>query len=90
MPDTKEVPDLEVKPLPESVWGQLAAPEDGAPWQPDDSDGRTLFDTPHSEDNTVLVVFPQARCEQWRSQALAHVFSEGDNRKYLGQVVKGP
>ena len=90
MPDTTEAPDLEIKPLPESVWGQLAAPENGAAWQPDDAEGRTLFDTPHSEDNTVLVVFPQARCEQWRSQALAHVFSEGDTRKYLGQVVKGP
>jgi DNA helicase HerA-like ATPase len=85
-------PDLKLRELPESVEHELtsAATFAAAPWGPDEADGRTLFDTPQSEDGTVLAVFPQDRFERWRSQCLAHVHSTEDGRKYLAQVVRGP
>jgi DNA helicase HerA-like ATPase len=84
-------PELTLRPLPENVEHELsAATFDSPPWGPDDGDGRTLFDTPQSEDGTVLVVFPQARFERWRAQALAHIESRADGRTYLAQVVRGP
>jgi DNA helicase HerA-like ATPase len=85
-------PELTLRTLPEAVEHELssAATFANPPWSPDDSDGRTLFDTPQSEDGTVLAVFPQARFERWRSQALAHVHSAEDDRTYLAQVVRGP
>jgi DNA helicase HerA-like ATPase len=70
---------------------ELESPPDRTvPWESDDSDGRTLFDTPASEDYSVVVVFGQDRFEKWRSQALARIESRDDGRVYLGQVVKGP
>jgi hypothetical protein len=91
MPDAKETPNLVLKELPDRVDAELAAAawEGGSPWQPDDADGRTLFDMPHSKDGTVLAVFPQDRFPIWRSQALAHIVS-GDGRTYLAQVAQGP
>jgi hypothetical protein len=91
MSPANEVPDLALKDLPESVDAELAAAawEGGPPWQPDDADGRTLFDTPRSEDGSVLVVFPQDRFPRWRSQALAHIESS-DGKAYLAQVTQGP
>jgi uncharacterized protein len=85
-------PELTLRDLPESVGHELssAATFAGAPWEPDDGDGRTLFDTPQSEDGTVLVVFGQGKFERWRSQALAHIESTEDGRTYLAQVVRGP
>jgi DNA helicase HerA-like ATPase len=83
-------PELTLRDLPEGVEHELssAATFANPPWDPDDGDGRTLFDTPQSEDGTVLAVFPQARFEAWRSQALAHIHSAEDG--YLAQVVRGP
>src|SRR6266852_3003518 len=91
MPETNNTSGLTVQPLPAAATSELAnASQDMASsWKPDDGDGRTLFDTPASEDGSVLVVFPQDRFEQWRAQALAHVHSS-DGRVYLGQVSKGP
>jgi hypothetical protein len=91
MPQSDELPNLALKELPESVDAELAAAawEGGTPWQPDDADGRTLFDTPHSTDGTVLAVFPQQCFPKWRSQALAHIVSS-DGRTYLAQVAQGP
>ena len=84
-------PELTLRELPEEVEQELASAATfaNAPWEPDQGDGRTLFDTPQSEDGTVLAVFPQEKFERWRSQALAHVHSE-DGRTYLAQVVRGP
>ncbi len=83
---------LTVMPLPESVGEEFAAAEFETPagaWSPDEADGRTLYDSPQSEDGTLTAVFPQAKYGLWRSQALAHVQSS-DGRTYLAQVVKGP
>jgi hypothetical protein len=75
----------------ESALAELESPADGTvPWESDNSDGRTLFDTTGSEDYSVVVVFGQDRFEKWRSQALARIESREDGRVYLGQVVKGP
>jgi uncharacterized protein len=84
-------PELTVRDLPEAIEAELsAAAWEHVPWGPEEGDGRTLFDTPQSEDGTLLVVFPQERFERWRSQALAHVESREDDRTYLAQVVRGP
>src|SRR5262245_45580638 len=85
-------PDLPLRELPEGVEHALsaAATFENAPWEPGDGDGRTLFDTPQSEDGTVLVVFAQAKFDRWRAQALAHIHSREDGRTYLAQVVRGP
>jgi hypothetical protein len=86
-----ELPELIVNEVPESVAEEVsAAGWEGRPWQPDDGDGRTLFDTPQSEDATVLAVFPQEGFPRWRAQALAHIHSTEDDRVYLAQVVRGP
>ena len=86
------MPDLPLRPVPESAERELASSEfDGpGPWTPDASDGRTLFDTPQAEDGTVTVVFPQGKFDRWRSQALVHIDSTEDKRCYLAQVVSGP
>jgi hypothetical protein len=84
--------ELTARELPERLDDELAAYSRaaGREWRPDDADGRTQFDTPQSDDGTVVVVFPQDRCERWRSQALAHIESAEDGRTYLAQVVRGP
>src|ERR671931_2911575 len=88
---TMSEPELVVKELPESVEEEVsAAGWERRPWQPDESDGRTLFDTPQSEDGTVRAVFPPGQFARWKAQALAHIHSEEDGRVYLAQVVRGP
>src|SRR5262245_3276562 len=82
---------LTLRELPESVEGELsAATFDKPPWPGDGGDGRTLFDTPQSDDGTVTVVFAQEQFARWHSGALAHLHSEADGRVYLAQVVRGP
>jgi len=87
MNDSPDRPSLPVRALPTSVASEFA--ETATSWKPDDADGRTLFDTPQSEDGSVSVVFPQEKFDRWRSQALVHIESV-DGRRYLAQVVRGP
>ena len=89
--NNENTPELLVRDIPRSVTedSQNSWPDDGRVIQFDeDSDGRTLFDTPQSEDNSIIVVFPQGRLSQWRTQSLAHIESHEDNRIYLAQVVQ--
>src|SRR5260221_7899882 len=83
-------------PLPEDVMEQLAkdTAEAGGEWSepPEyiDAIGRTMFDLPNSEDNTVTVLLPNDAVHAAPSQALVRIRSVTDNRRYLGIVVKGP
>ncbi len=52
--------------------------------------GRTMFDLPNSEDNTVTVLLPRDEIGKAPSQSLIRIKSVPDNRVYLGIVVKGP
>ena len=52
--------------------------------------GRTMFDLPNSEDNTVTVLLPREEIGKAPSQSLIRIKSVPDNRIYLGIVVKGP
>ena len=55
-----------------------------------DAIGRTMFDIPTSEDNTITVLLPREEIAQAPSQSLIRIKSVPDNRTYLGIVVKGP
>jgi uncharacterized protein len=52
--------------------------------------GRTMFDTPYSEDGTVTVLMPKENIEDVPRQSLVRIKSIEDERSYLGAVVKGP
>lgn len=52
--------------------------------------GRTMFDLPSSEDNTITVLVPKDEISKVPSQSLVRVKSKDDDRRYLGIVVKGP
>src|SRR6516164_6004368 len=52
--------------------------------------GRTLFDTPASEDGSLTVVMPPAEIEHVTTQALVRIQSYPDNRVYVGAVSAGP
>ena len=54
--------------------------------------GRTMFDLPNSEDNTLTVLLPKEHVHDAPSQALLRIHSrrEEDHRSYLGIVVQGP
>lgn len=52
--------------------------------------GRTMFDTPYSEDGTVTVLMPKENIELVPRQSLVRIKSIEDERSYLGAVVKGP
>jgi DNA helicase HerA-like ATPase len=83
-------------PLPEDVLEQLAqdTAQAGGEWsEPPEyagAIGRTMFDLPTSEDNTVTVLLPKDDIHAAPSQALVRIRSILDNRRYLGIVVKGP
>src|SRR2546421_3436620 len=83
-------------PLPDDVMEQLVKDSAvaGEPWQlgPEykDAIGRTMFDLPNSEDNTVTVLLPKDDISKAPSQSLVRIKSKPDNRVYLGIVVKGP
>ncbi len=66
----------------------------GGPVEPDPesagSIGRTMFDTPASEDGTVTVILPKQSIGLLPHQSLVRIKSIGDGRSYLGAVVKGP
>src|SRR5260221_2271389 len=83
-------------PLPEDVLEKLVqdtAPAGGEWSEPPEyagAIGRTMFDLPNSEDNTVTVLLPKDDIHAAPSQALVRIRSITDNRRYLGIVVKGP
>jgi hypothetical protein len=52
--------------------------------------GRTMFDTPASDDGTVTVLLPREHLDALPRQALVRIRSVTDGRSYLGAVVKGP
>lgn len=54
------------------------------------SAGRTMFDTPSSEDTTITVLVPRECIRLLPSQALVRIESREDGRTYLGVVVAGP
>jgi DNA helicase HerA-like ATPase len=83
-------------PLPQELFEQIeeestrAGGEWSEPAEYDTAIGRTMFDLPTSEDNTVTVLLPRDDIHQAPSQALVRIRSVSDNRKYLGIVVAGP
>ena len=67
------------------VGGEWEEPEEYA-----GSVGRTMFDSPASEDNSITVLLPRETLQQAPSQAIVRIKSVPDGREYLGVVVKGP
>src|SRR4051794_31910488 len=59
---------------------------------PDEIDaiGRTMFDSPQCQDNTVIVLMPSESISDLPSQSLVRIRSKGDNREYIGIVTAGP
>jgi hypothetical protein len=57
--------------------------------------GRTMFDTPSSQDNTLTVLMAPDKIAKLPSQSLVRIKSRakdkgGDGRQYLGAVTQGP
>ncbi len=52
--------------------------------------GRTMFDTPSSDDGTVTVLMAPDNIEALPRQSLVRIKSGRDGRVYLGAVVAGP
>jgi DNA helicase HerA-like ATPase len=52
--------------------------------------GRTMFDTPSSEDLAVTVLLCEERVQLLPSQSLVRIVSRGDGKRYLGVVTAGP
>ncbi len=52
--------------------------------------GRTMFDSPASEDDSITVLLPRETLQRVASQAIVRIASVPDGREYLGVVVKGP
>lgn len=81
--------------LPEDALARLRADVEtaGGPYQPpayrEGSVGCTMFDTPTSDDDTVVVLLPKESIGKLPSQAGVRIKST-DGRVYLGIVVKGP
>lgn len=93
-------PDLDAAPdaaaLSENTLGEIARLTEaaGGAWseRPEDREavGRTMFDLPTSDDNTVTVLLPRESIGCVPSQALVRICSIEDGRAYLAVVVKGP
>jgi DNA helicase HerA-like ATPase len=85
-----------VSPTPAHARARLNEQVDiaGGAWEELDafrgSVGRTMFDSPSSEDNTVTVLLPREHIQELPSQALVRIASHPDGREYLGIVVAGP
>jgi DNA helicase HerA-like ATPase len=83
-------------PVPDDVLEELdrEVAEAGGEWsEPEEYQGavgRTMFDLPSSEDNTVTVLLPGDEISAVPSQSLVRVRSVRDGRVYRGIVVKGP
>lgn len=52
--------------------------------------GRTMFDLPGSEDNTLTVLLARGHTQSAPAQALLRIVSTPDGRRYLGVVTAGP
>jgi len=52
--------------------------------------GRTMFDTPYSEDGTVTALMSKENIEDVPRQSLVRIKCVDDGRSYLGAVVKDP
>src|SRR5579885_2316872 len=82
--------------LSDETLGEIAgiAEAAGGAWseRPEDREaiGRTMFDLPTSDDNTVTVLLPRDCIGRVPSQALVRIRSLEDRRTYLAVVVKGP
>jgi hypothetical protein len=85
-----------VSPMPANTRARIdadAAAVGGAWKEPEaytGSVGRTMFDTPSSEDTTLTVLLPREQMEALPAQALVRIDSVPDGRVYLGVVIKGP
>lgn len=110
MPDTNtpviaevpEVPDFEPTPVPAHVIDRIedVAEEVGGAYTPAPGTewavAFTHFDTPSSQDNTVVVLVAKENMEKLPSQAIVEIRSlpdkedGGAERNYLGIVVAGP
>lgn len=81
--------------LPSEVFATIDADAEqaGGTWEEpaeyQGSVGRTMFDTPSSEDNTITVLLPRESMERVPAQSLVRINSQ-DKRSYLGVVIKGP
>jgi hypothetical protein len=57
----------------------------GGAWVADEEEqdaiGRTMFDSPQSEDNSVTVLLPNEHLQSLPSQALARIVSKPDRRE---------
>lgn len=71
--------------LSEELGGKIKLPKEY-----EGSFGRTLFDSPGSNDGVVTVVLPSAEINNVTSQALVRISSYPDHRNYVGSVVAGP
>jgi predicted house-cleaning noncanonical NTP pyrophosphatase (MazG superfamily) len=60
------------------------------PTEYDGSIGRTMFDSPSSEDGTLTVLMPRENLETLPMQTMVRIKSVADGRSYLGVTVKGP
>lgn len=93
-PETQEA--LLVRSIPSEVFEQIDKDSEkaGGIWElpPEyvDAIGRTMFDLPTSEDNTITVLLPRDEIAQAPSQSLIRIKSVPDKRTYLGIVIKGP
>ncbi len=84
------------EPLSESVFESISldAQKVGGEWsEPAEyvgSVGRTMFDTPASEDNSLTVLLPRESMELVPAQSIVRIKSLQDSRSYLAVVIKGP
>lgn len=84
-------PGPAVAPIPADALNGIDAGEE---WQPDPRDadavGRTMFDTPGSQDNTLTVLLPKDSLTLVPAQSLLRIESRSDERTYLAIVTAGP
>jgi hypothetical protein len=84
-----------IKPLPRETLERLGTDAQlvGGEWQEPDYGsgyvGKTTFDTPASQDNTVTVLLPEVSIGRVPAQSPVRIKSS-DGRSYLGIVVRGP
>src|SRR5918911_4378252 len=84
-------PGPAVSPIPTDALDGIDAGEE---WQPDPRDadavGRTMFDTPGSQDNTLTVLLPRNSLTQVPAQSLLRIESRLDDGTYRAIVTAGP